>query len=71
MAFDPLGGGDPGTPWCRACKKPIMSGQPSARVHFDSDPNGVRGLSGMYHKPCSRPFQSMAHVMKLMSRGYF
>lgn len=58
-------GEEPRGPWCASCKEPIAEGQRSVRVHFDTDPHGFRGLSGQYHETCSKPFQSLAHVVNL------
>jgi hypothetical protein len=61
------GGGDSG-PWCCACKGPILKGQDVTRLEFDTDPNGARGLSGDYHRECSKPFVSLAHALSALSR---
>jgi hypothetical protein len=45
--------------WCKACQAPIRTGEPVTHVHFDSEPD----LSGPYHEPCGRPYQSMARIM--------
>lgn len=66
MPLDAMPGGEePHGPWCAGCKAPIAKGQRSVRVHFDSDPHGFRGLTGEYHEACSKPFQSLAHVVNL------
>lgn len=65
MAFDSMPGGDPHGPWCQACRRPIIQGEPVTRVHFQNDPKGAQGLSGTYHKQCSKPFQSLARVVNL------
>ena len=68
MAYLPtLGGGGPHELWCVSCKEPIKDGQGSVRIAFDNDPHGHRGLTGIYHAHCSRPFQSLAHALKLLS----
>jgi hypothetical protein len=61
------GGGSPHEPWCTKCKAPITAGQRSVRIVFDDDPHGHRGLTGLYHEHCSRPFQSLAHALKVLS----
>jgi hypothetical protein len=65
MPFDATPDGNPGRPSCRACKQPIWHGQPATRVDFRTDPDGSQGLTGVYHKPCSRPFLSLARVVNL------
>jgi hypothetical protein len=39
----------------------------SVRVDFPNDPHGLRGLSGLYHATCSKPFASMARAMNMLS----
>lgn len=56
-------------PWCTSCKAPITKGQRAVRVRFDNDPHGFRGLTGEYHEVCSKPFQSLAHVVNLKPFG--
>ena len=58
-------GEEPRGPWCASCKAPITEGQRRVRVHFANDPHGFRGLTGEYHDACSKPFQSLAHVVNL------
>jgi len=58
------GGGRP-EPWCLACRQPVKPGQKTAKVHFATDPQGMKGLSGTYHAECSKPFASMANVINL------
>lgn len=58
-------GGAFGTPWCRACKQPILKIQRATRVDFQTDPGGERGLSGDYHVACSKPFASLARVVNM------
>jgi hypothetical protein len=65
MPFDAMSGGNPGDPWCRACRYPITQGQPAAHVHFQNDPEGTQGLTGPYHQACSKPFRSLAWVLNL------
>jgi hypothetical protein len=68
MAYLPMPeGGGPNEPWCTSCKAPINDGQRSVRIAFDHDPHGYRGLTGIYHVHCSRPFQSLAHALKVLS----
>lgn len=70
MALDMMpGGGEPRGSWCTSCKSPIRKGQRSVRIHFDNDPHGHRGLTGEYHEACSKPFQSLAHVINLNPFG--
>jgi len=37
------------------------------RVDFPHDPHGFRGLSGLYHAECGKPFASMARAMNMLS----
>jgi hypothetical protein len=55
--------------WCRACKQPIGKDQRATRVEFQSDPDGLKGLTGDYHQACSKPFASLAHVINLNPWG--
>jgi len=61
------GGGESG-PSCCACKGPILKGQQTARLHFDTDPDGAKGLSGDYHRECSKPFASLSRVLNMLGR---
>jgi hypothetical protein len=65
MAYDACSGRDPRGGWCLACRKPLESGQPVTRIDFQTDPDGRRGLSGLYHKVCSKPFSELAKVINL------
>jgi hypothetical protein len=56
MAFDAVPGGDPRGPWCKGCKAPIETGQPTTRMHFHEDPDGKLGFSGPWHSECARPY---------------
>jgi hypothetical protein len=60
---------EPHGPWCTSCKTPIVTGQRSVRVHFNNDPHGFRGLTGLYHEACSKAFQSLASVINLNPFG--
>ena len=64
-------GEEPHGPWCTSCKAPITSNERSVRVHFANDPHGFRGLTGLYHEACSKPFASMAHAINMMSLRRF
>jgi hypothetical protein len=61
------GGGEPG-PFCCACKAPIQRGQRATRLTFATDPSGAKGLTGDYHLACSKPFDSLANTINMMSR---
>lgn len=63
----PGGGGENG-PWCRACKEPITESQKLVRVRFAHDPNGAKELTGPYHAGCSKPFDSLARAVNMLSR---
>ena len=54
---------------CNACKRPIADEQQATRVDFQTDPDGARGLSGMYHTACSKVFQSLARVVNMNPWG--
>lgn len=72
MPLDAFPGGDePLGPWCTSCKSPIAEGQRSVHVRFDTDPNGFRGLTGLYHEACSKAFRSLANVINLKPFGKF
>jgi hypothetical protein len=63
----PAGGGGSNEPWCTRCKTPITRNQRSVRIAFDDDPHGHKGLSGLYHEACSKPFASLARALKVLS----
>lgn len=63
-----FGGGYHG-PSCRGCRQPILDGERSTRVRFQTDPDGAKGLTGDYHLACSKPFVSLAHVINLNPWG--
>jgi hypothetical protein len=65
MPLDVAPDREPSIPSCRACRQPIWQWQPTTRVDFQSDPDGVRGLTGTYHQDCAKPFQSMAQVLNM------
>ncbi len=62
-----FGGGHEG-PSCRACKQPILEGEHSIRIAFESDPGGAKGLTGEYHASCSKPFDSLARALNMLLR---
>jgi hypothetical protein len=71
MPFDEMPAGAPGGPCCKACRQPIWPGQPATRLEFQNDPAGTLGLTGMYHRPCSKPYQSLARIMNMSPwRGF-
>jgi len=49
----------------------ITPNQRRVEVRFNTDPHGHRGLTGVYHVECSKPFQSLAHVVNLNWFGRF
>lgn len=65
MAYDATSGRDPRGGWCLACRQPLEGSQPTIRIDFQSDPDGRRGLSGLYHKNCGKPFTALARVINL------
>ena len=70
--YGTIGGGPPRRyPICMACKQPITDGQGSTRIEFQTDPDGSAGLSGLYHTPCSKPYQSLARVVNMNPWGRF
>jgi hypothetical protein len=42
-----------------------MPGEPTSRVYFQTDPDGMQGLTGPYHRPCSKTFEALARVVNL------
>ncbi|WP_156459611.1 hypothetical protein [Brevundimonas sp. Root1279] len=34
----------------------MRKGQPATKMHFDKDPDGELGLSGLWHGECARPY---------------
>jgi hypothetical protein len=69
MALDGAPERNPRLPWCRACKQLIGPSEPVVQIHFQSDPEGAQGLTGIYHRLCGRPFQSLARVVNMSLRG--
>ncbi len=67
MDYDPRWGDGSNDPWCTHCRQPITPKQQSVRVDFPHDPHGFRGLSGLYHAECGKPFASMARAMNMLS----
>ncbi len=63
----PSGGGWHG-PFCLSCKGLILDERNAVRIRFDSDPDGEQGLSGSYHRACSKPFASIAQAIAMLSR---
>ena len=57
--------GDPQTPVCRSCGGLIVEKKAEVKIAFQHDPDGTRGLTGSYHKTCSKPFQSLARLINL------
>ena len=66
-----MGGEEPRAPWCASCKAPILNGQRRVHIRFENDPHGYKGLTGEYHKECSKPFISLARAINVMSFSRF
>lgn len=71
MAFDSVPGGDPRGPWCPGCKRPIKAGEPTTRMVFEEDPDGLRGMTGQWHGECARPYWDKFSPMLKALRGPF
>jgi len=71
MLFDSLGQGSegPSGPLCVSCRGLIHDGESPERITFPHDPHGHRGLSGLYHARCAKPFASLARIMNLKPWG--
>ena len=65
---DGFSGGGAEGPVCKACRQPILKGQPVMRVSFDGK---SRDMSGDYHRACGKPFASMAHALNMLRRPNF
>jgi hypothetical protein len=63
MPLDGTFGSNPRLPLCKACRQLIGPGEPATRVHFQNDPEGTEGLTGLYHLQCGKRFQSLARVI--------
>ena len=63
---DGFSGGGAEGPVCKACKQPILKGQPVTRVSFDDN---AHGMSGDYHRACSKPYDSLARALGMLNRG--
>lgn len=69
MAFDLEPGGDPRGPWCPKCRRPVTEGQPATRMVFPDDPDGRRGMTGLWHGECSRPlWDTVSRLRGLLGR---
>ena len=62
---DGFHGGGPQGPLCKACKQPLLKGQPVTRVAFDGK---AQDMSGDYHQACGKPFASMAQALGMLNR---
>jgi len=71
LDFDPRWSGGSNDPSCAHCHAPITAGQRSVQIDFANDPQGYRGLSGLYHVECGKPFQSLARAINMMSFNRF
>jgi hypothetical protein len=71
LDYDPRWGGGSNDPTCTSCRGPITAQQRSVRIDFANDPQGHRGLSGLYHQECGKVFQSLAHAMNALSASRF
>ena len=69
MDYNPKWGGGSNDPTCANCHRPITADQRSKRIDFANDPHGYRGLSGLYHVECSKPFDSLANAINMLSFG--
>jgi hypothetical protein len=67
----PSAGSGPLGPFCTRCRALIAVGERSVRITFNHDPHGHRGLTGLYHEDCGRPFASIAHAMNVLSSRPF
>ena len=67
MDFNPKWSGGSNDPTCTSCHGPITADQRSMRIEFDTDAKGHRGMSGLYHEHCGRPFEAMARAINAMS----
>lgn len=61
MAFDGTYEGDPRGTHCKACRAPIV--EPDRAIRIDFRQGSARGMSGLYHRECARPFQSFAAIL--------
>jgi hypothetical protein len=64
---DGFSGGGPDGPLCKACKQPILKGQPVTRVEFNGEQHD---MSGAYHRACSKPYDSLARALNMLNRPY-
>ena len=69
MAYDASFGEDPHRGWCKACRKPIEHAQPVTRVEFPASSDDA-DMSGLYHAACGRPYLSLAHALRMLSRPW-
>jgi hypothetical protein len=69
--YNPKWGGGSNDPTCTSCNLPITPDQRSKRIEFANDPHGYRGLSGLYHVECSKPFDALASTINVMSSARY
>ena len=62
MALDGAPERNPRLPWCQACRQVIGPSEPVTQIHFQTDPEGIQGLTGTYHRQCGRRYQSLARA---------
>jgi hypothetical protein len=67
MALDGTFDSNPRLPWCRACRELIGPSEPVTRVDFQTDPDGAKGLTGLYHQQCGKRFASLARALNMMN----
>jgi len=67
MDYNPKWSGGSNDPTCASCQGPITAEQRSIRIDFANDPHGYRGLSGLYHVECSKPFDTLANAINMTS----
>lgn len=65
MPFDGTYEGDPRDLHCKACREPIMDRERAVRIDFRHGNAETRGMSGLYHRECSKPFDSFAAILNM------
>jgi hypothetical protein len=71
LDFNPKWSGGSNDPSCTCCNGPITTDQRSVHIHFATDPKGYRGMTGLYHEHCGKPFQAMARAINMLSFSRF
>ena len=61
--------GSPIEPWCKGCRLPIASREPTEILEFPADPEyRLERMNGLYHARCAQPLTSIARALEALNR---